>query len=93
MMWITLSISKMFVVSRKNLYSDRVYVSHQNLATAVNFRLILDTVAPLMRGLRMVWIISSYYNNDKRMMGLMDRIVWELCERVTCVIDVRMLFR
>lgn len=93
MMLKTLSIFKLFVVLRKNINSDRVYVSHQNLATAVNFRLILDTIAPLMRSLRIIWIISSHYNNDKRMMGLMDRIVWELCERVTCVIDVRTLFR
>lgn len=55
--------------------------------------MILDTIAPLMRGLRMIWIISSHYNTDKRMMSLMDRIVWELCERVTCIIDIHTLFK
>ncbi|XP_027024931.2 dynein axonemal heavy chain 10 isoform X2 [Tachysurus fulvidraco] len=65
----------------------------KNLATSVNFGIILDTIAPLMRGLRMIWIISSHYNTDKRMMDLMDRIVWELCERVTCIVDIRTLFR
>lgn len=68
-------------------------MSHQNLATAVTFSLIQETIAPLMRGLRMIWIISSHYNTDERMIALMDRIVWELCERVTCVIDIRTLFK
>ncbi|TUV82046.1 Dynein heavy chain 10, axonemal [Bagarius yarrelli] len=65
----------------------------KNLATAVNLNLMLDTIPPLMRGLRMIWIISSHYNTDKRMLALMDRIVWELCERVTRIIDTRTLFR
>ncbi|XP_053509735.1 dynein axonemal heavy chain 10 isoform X2 [Ictalurus furcatus] len=65
----------------------------KNLATAVNFSMILDTIAPLMRGLRMIWIISSHYNSEERMMALMDRIAWELCECVTRVIDIHTLFR
>lgn len=55
--------------------------------------MILDTIAPLMRGLRMIWIISSHYNSEERMMALMDRIAWELCECVTRVVDVHALFR
>ncbi|KAI5616269.1 dynein heavy chain 10, axonemal [Silurus asotus] len=65
----------------------------KNLATAVNFSIIMNTIEPLMKGLRMIWIISSHYNTDKRMMALMDRIVWELCERVAFIIDIRTLFQ
>ncbi len=34
-----------------------------------------------------------YYNTDKRMVPLMERIVWQLCERVDQIIDVHTLFK
>ena len=46
-----------------------------------------------MNGLRLVWIISSHYNKDERMVPLMERIAWELAERVKRVVNVRVLFR
>ena len=47
----------------------------------------------MMNGLRLVWIISSHYNKDERMVPLMERIAWELAERVKRVVNVRVLFR
>jgi len=40
----------------------------------------------------MVWIISRHYNSDERMVPLMERIAWELAERVYRVIVFRTLF-
>lgn len=65
----------------------------QNLATGVDFSVILDTIPPMMNGLRMVWIISSHYNTDERMVPLMERIAWELSERVARVVNVRIIFK
>ncbi|XP_017580699.2 dynein heavy chain 10, axonemal [Pygocentrus nattereri] len=65
----------------------------KNLATGVNFSVILDTIPQMMNGLRMVWIISSHYNTDERMVPLMERIAWELAERVARVVSVHVLFR
>ncbi|XP_067084612.1 dynein axonemal heavy chain 10 [Osmerus mordax] len=65
----------------------------KNLATGVDFGVILDTIPLMMNGLRMVWIISSHYNRDDRMVPLMERIAWELSERVARVVNVRTLFK
>ncbi|KAJ3602265.1 hypothetical protein NHX12_030024 [Muraenolepis orangiensis] len=66
--------------------------SFKNLATGVDFGVILDTTPQIMNSLRLVWIISSHYNTDERMVPLMERIAWELSERVKRVVDVRVLF-
>ena len=47
----------------------------------------------MMNALRMVWIISRHYNRDERMVPLMERIAFELAERVARVINVRTLFK
>uniref|UniRef100_A0A673CHG9 Dynein axonemal heavy chain 10 n=1 Tax=Sphaeramia orbicularis TaxID=375764 RepID=A0A673CHG9_9TELE len=64
-----------------------------NLATGVNFDIMLETIPPLMSSLQMVWIISCHYNTNERMVPLMERIAWQLCERVAVVIDVHTLFK
>ena len=55
--------------------------------------MILENIPPLMDSLQIVWIISCHYNTNERMVPLMERIAWQLCERVSQVIDVRTLFR
>lgn len=46
-----------------------------------------------MECLQIVWMISCHYNTDERMVPLMERIAWQLCERVDHVIDVNTLFK
>src|SRR6218665_573376 len=46
----------------------------------------------MMEALRLLWIISRYYNVDEKMIPLMERIVWELTERVTRVLHVRIIY-
>nr|XP_015221526.1 PREDICTED: dynein heavy chain 10, axonemal [Lepisosteus oculatus] len=65
----------------------------KNLATGSGFNVILDTIPLMMNGLRMVWIISGHYNKDERMVPLMERIAWELSERVARVVNVRTVFK
>uniref|UniRef100_A0A669FBB8 Dynein axonemal heavy chain 10 n=1 Tax=Oreochromis niloticus TaxID=8128 RepID=A0A669FBB8_ORENI len=64
-----------------------------NLATGANFGVILETIPPLMESLQIVWMISYHYNTNDRMVPLMERIAWQLCERVTQAIDVHTLFK
>lgn len=64
----------------------------QNLATGANFDLILETIPPLMDSLQIVWMLSGYYNTNERMVPLMERIAWQLCERVAQAIDVNKIF-
>ncbi|KAG2470484.1 DYH10 protein, partial [Polypterus senegalus] len=65
----------------------------KNIAAGSGFNIILDTIPQMMNGLKMVWIISSHYNKDERMVPLMERIAWELSDRVSRVVDIRTLFK
>lgn len=65
----------------------------QNLATGVDFKVVLNTIPEMMNGLRMIWIISRHYNTDERMESLMESIAWELSERVARVVNIRVLFK
>lgn len=55
--------------------------------------MILETIPPLMDSLQIVWMLSCHYNTNERMVSLMERIAWQLCERVDQVIDVHKLFK
>ncbi|XP_036382121.1 dynein heavy chain 10, axonemal [Megalops cyprinoides] len=87
-------LSKYHVESVENVRFLSTLERHfKNMATGVDFGVILDTITPMMNGLRMVWIISSHYNKDERMVPLMERIAWELSERVARVVNVHTLFK
>ncbi|KAM5191717.1 dynein axonemal heavy chain 10 [Mantella aurantiaca] len=65
----------------------------KNLTHGTGFNVVLETIPPMMNALRMVWIISRHYNKDERMVPLMERIAWEIAERVCRVLNIRTLFR
>ncbi|XP_033627732.1 dynein heavy chain 10, axonemal-like [Asterias rubens] len=65
----------------------------KNVTHGASFQVVLDTLPSMMNALRMVWIISRHYNRDERMVPLMERIAWELAERVAKVINIRTIFR
>nr|XP_061803884.1 dynein axonemal heavy chain 10-like [Nerophis lumbriciformis] len=65
----------------------------KNLATGAHFSVILETIPPLMNSLQVVWLISCHYNRNDRMVPLMERIVWQLSERVAQVVDLSVLFK
>lgn len=55
--------------------------------------MILETIPPLMDSLQIIWMLSCHYNTDERLAPLMERIAWQLCERVGQVVDVQKLFK
>lgn len=57
------------------------------------FKTINQAIAPLTEGLRMIWILSSYYSSEEKMMGLMERISWQLCQSVIKNLSVNELFK
>ncbi|XP_069880965.1 dynein axonemal heavy chain 10 isoform X1 [Dipodomys merriami] len=65
----------------------------KNITHGSNFSVVLDTIPSMVSALRMVWIISRHYNKDERMIPLMERIAWELAERVCRVVNLRTLFK
>lgn len=65
----------------------------KNITYGSTFTLVTETLPNLMVALRMVWIISRHYNTDERMVPLMERIAFQLCERVMRIINVKTLFQ
>ncbi|XP_069071115.1 dynein axonemal heavy chain 10 [Pleurodeles waltl] len=64
----------------------------KNLTHGTGFNIVVDTIPSMMNAIRMVWIISRHYNKDERMVPLMERIAWEISERVCKVLNIRTLF-
>jgi dynein heavy chain, axonemal len=60
----------------------------KNLSSG-SLQAVLDTIAPMLNSLRMVWVISRHYNNDESMQPLMKRIAGELLERVAAEVSPR----
>uniref|UniRef100_A0A8C3JB17 Dynein axonemal heavy chain 10 n=1 Tax=Calidris pygmaea TaxID=425635 RepID=A0A8C3JB17_9CHAR len=65
----------------------------KTLTYGTGFNAVLDTIPTLMNTLRMVWIVSRHYNKDERMVPLMERIAWEISERVYKAVDLHTLFK
>jgi dynein heavy chain len=38
----------------------------KNLTYGVSFRVVMDTIPPMMNALRIVWIVSRHYNTDEK---------------------------
>ena len=57
------------------------------------FAKVSETIPKMMNSLRMVWIISRHYNKDERMVPLMERIAWALCDRVRKVINIKTIYK
>ncbi|KAJ8963302.1 hypothetical protein NQ318_018771 [Aromia moschata] len=58
-----------------------------------DFKKVSDCIPLLMSGLRLVWVLSRYYNTDEVMVPFMERILWCLLHRVRANLDIESLFR
>jgi dynein heavy chain len=65
----------------------------KNICYGSSFHIVSETLPSMMNALRMIWIISRHYNKDERMVPLMERIAYELSERVSRVINVKTIFK
>ena len=54
---------------------------------------MLDTIPSMLKALRMVWVISRYFNRDHRMRPLMERIADTIAERVAAQVDMPTMLR
>ncbi len=61
----------------------------KNVCYGASFHVVSETIPSMMNALRMIWIISRHYNKDERMVPLMERIAYELADRVTKVINIK----
>ena len=87
-------LTKYYVEAKDNVRFLLTLERHfKNLAHGASFKVIMETIPSLMNALRMVWIISRHYNRDERMVPLMERIAWELAERVAKVVNIRTILK
>jgi dynein heavy chain len=38
----------------------------KNLMYGVSFQVVMDTIPPLVNALRMIWVVSKYFNTDEK---------------------------
>ncbi|XP_068610937.1 dynein axonemal heavy chain 10 [Brachionichthys hirsutus] len=62
------------------------------LSTEADLNEIARIIPDLMESLQIVWMLSRY-NTNERMVPLMERIAWQLRERVDQAIDILELFK
>ena len=87
-------LNKVYVEAKDNVKFLGTLERHfKNITHGASFGVVLDTIPAMMNALRMVWVISRHYNTDERMIPLMERIAWEVCERAARVVDVRTIFK
>ncbi|NXS06608.1 DYH10 protein, partial [Neodrepanis coruscans] len=65
----------------------------KNVSYGTGSDVVLDAIPLLLNALRMVWIMSRHYNNEERMLPLMERIAWDISTRVSKLVDIRTLFQ
>ncbi|XP_028981786.1 dynein heavy chain 10, axonemal [Diachasma alloeum] len=67
---------------------------HFKLMTETDdFKTIAESIPTLMEGLRMIWVLSKYYSSEEKMILMLDRISWQLCQNTSKNLSVKELFR
>ncbi|ESN91800.1 hypothetical protein HELRODRAFT_96436 [Helobdella robusta] len=65
----------------------------KNITYGATFESCISTIEPMMNSIKMIWVVSRYYNTDERMVPLMQRIAWQLCQRVSKAIPLQLLLK
>nr|KAF7430111.1 hypothetical protein H0235_006509 [Vespula pensylvanica] len=56
------------------------------------YKQINDCIFSLINGLKMIWILSSYYSSEEKMISLFERISWQLCQNIRKNLSIDKLF-
>lgn len=85
-------LSRLYLEAKDNVKFLNTLERHFKSIRNGSLNAMLDTMPPMFNALRMVWIISRNYSDDTRMGNLLERIAYELRERVASKIRVNHLF-
>ncbi|XP_070411880.1 dynein axonemal heavy chain 10 [Nothobranchius furzeri] len=87
-------LSKYHSESDNNVFFLKTLERHfLNLAAGSDFTMMKETIPEMMESLQIIWQISRHYNSNERMVPLMERIAWQLCEQVSRGLHVLKLFK
>lgn len=98
------TLLRYFQVIMQNIYYKEVkyfvcqlsiydFPTPQLMSEPDSFQSVTESIPALMEGLRMLWVLSSYYCNEEKMTVLMERITWELCQNVRKNLSIALLFK
>lgn len=65
----------------------------QLITESNELQVINEALPSLMEGMKMIWILSKYFNTEERMTSLLESISWQLCENIKNTLSVKELFR
>jgi len=86
-------LNKLWVEAKENAKFLSTLERHFKIITQGTMNQIVEAINPLLNGIRMVWVISRHYNNDERMVPLMERIANEIAVNVSQDVNVRNVFK
>ncbi|XP_020287511.1 dynein-1-alpha heavy chain, flagellar inner arm I1 complex-like [Pseudomyrmex gracilis] len=85
---------KQYVEARdNNKFIQTLLRYFQLMSKPDSFQSVTESMPALMEGLRMLWVLSSYYCHEDKMTSLMERITWELCQNVRKNLSIVSLFK
>ncbi|KAF1336483.1 Dynein heavy chain, partial [Globisporangium splendens] len=86
-------LSKLYIEAKDNVKFLTTLERHfKNIANG-SFIAVADTLPSMTNAIRMVWIISRHYNTDERMVPLMERIAFEIADKVAAEINIHTILR
>ncbi|XP_025092040.1 dynein heavy chain 10, axonemal-like isoform X1 [Pomacea canaliculata] len=92
--YILMELKRLYTQAKDNVRFLATVERHfKNITHGLSFQLVRETLPSMMQAFRLMWTISRYFNTDEHMVPLMERVAWELAERVNRVVDVRELFK
>lgn len=86
-------LSKLYVEAKDNVKFLTTLERHFKNVSEGSFTAILDTLPSMMNAIKMVWIISRHYNNDERMVPLMERIAGKIADKVAHEVNITTILR
>ncbi|XP_057328415.1 dynein axonemal heavy chain 10-like isoform X2 [Microplitis mediator] len=92
--WFEIELWKYYTEARENNKFLFTVLRYFKLITESNELQVINEALPsLMEGMKMIWILSKYFNTEERMTLLLESISWQLCENIKNTLSVKELFR
>lgn len=86
-------LSKLYIEAKDNVKFLTTLERHFKNVSEGSFAAILDTLPSMINAIKMVWIISRHFNNDERMVPLMERIAMKIAEKVAIEVNIATILR
>lgn len=91
--WSEIELWKNYTHARDNKkFLDTIFRYFKLITDSNDFRKIGNSMPSLMEAIRMIWVLSKYYNCEETMVALMERISWQLCQNIMKNLEIKYVF-